>query len=86
MESFLKTFLIVLLVYLGLRILFRLYGPSILMWFAGRLARRFERQFQAYQSHQHQDPYQGSKSVDPAHTSRKREQDLGEYIEYEEID
>ncbi|PQB04499.1 DUF4834 family protein [Aureitalea marina] len=86
MESFLKTFLIILLVYLGLRILFRLYGPLILKWFAGRLARRFERQFEAYQSQYQDESFQGSKAVDPRPAARKKEADQGEYIEYEEID
>lgn len=86
MDSFLKTFLILLLVYFGLRILFRLYGPLIIRWFARRLARRFERQFQAYHSQTQQDPQQQSRTVDQSQKPGRNNSDKGEYIEYEEID
>lgn len=86
MDSFLKTFLILLLVYFGLRIVFRLYGPLILRWFARKMARRFERQFQAYQSQAQQNQSHTSPSSAPKFKSEARDSQVGEYIDYEEID
>ena len=86
MDSFLKTFLILLLVYFGLRIIFRLYGPLILRWFARKMARRFERQFQAYQSQAQQNPAQTNPSSGSRINSDGLDSQVGEYIDYEEID
>ena len=86
MDSFLKTFLIILLVYFGLRIVFRLYGHQILRWFARKMARRFERQFQAYNSQAQQASSQGRTADGPKFKSDSRDSQVGEYIDYEEID
>lgn len=41
----LKTVLIILLVYFGLKIIFRYFGPLILKYFMRKMGRKFEQQF-----------------------------------------
>jgi len=80
----LKVILIILLIYYGLKILTRLFGPLLLRYVTKKAGERFQQQFQ-----KHQNTY--SKSGDEVTEDKKPKQkstnkDVGEYIDFEEID
>ena len=88
LSGVLKTVLIVLLVYFGLKILFRYFGPLILKYFMKKMGRKFEQQFnQQFGGAQAQQQKEGKVSIDKKPKSGKgSNKNVGEYIDYEEID
>ena len=89
---FLKTLLIILLVYYGLKILIKLLKPYLLKYIAKKAGQRFERTFghnpynQNAQKRKSEDK-EGSVSIDQVPTKKKgSKSDAGEYVDYEEID
>ena len=85
--TFLKTILILLLVYFGLRILFRLLRPYILRYIAKRAGKHFERRFGANPFQEPTPTREGEVTIDKMPTKqRKATTDVGEYVDYEEID
>lgn len=88
LEGVLKTVLIVLLVYFGFKIFFRYFGPMILKYFMKRMGRKFEKQFsQQFGRHTQQEQKNGKTTIDKKPNSvKKSNKNVGEYIDYEEID
>jgi len=88
LSGVLKTVLIVLLVYFGLKIFFRFFGPLILKWFMKRMGRKFEKQFsQQFGGKQPSQEKKGKVSIDKKPKGGKgSNKKVGEYIDYEEID
>ncbi|MDT0677218.1 DUF4834 family protein [Autumnicola musiva] len=81
----LKTILIILLVYFGLKILFRLLGPLLLKYFMKKMGKKFQDQFNQYQ--QPSQEKKGKVSIDKKpRKGSKSNKNVGEYIDYEEID
>jgi hypothetical protein len=87
MISFLKTILVILLVYLALKFLLRLLGPYIMRFIAKKAAQRFENTFG-------QNPFQQTQKQDKEEitidgSSKKTPTDgktVGEYIDFEDVD
>lgn len=87
MISFLKTVLIILLVYLGLKIILRLAKPFLLRFLAKKMNQRFESAFG-------QNPFQpnqnnaGERTHDTKTSSKnpKSKKVVGEYIDFEEVE
>lgn len=89
LSGVLKTILIVLLVYFGLKIFFRFFGPMILRYFMKKMGRKFEQQFnQQFGGNQQQRKQKdGNVSIDKKPKNKRRSnKNVGEYIDYEEID
>ncbi|MDR5590407.1 DUF4834 family protein [Christiangramia sediminicola] len=88
LSGVLKTVLIVLLVYFGLKILFRYFGPLILKYFMRKMGRKFEQQFnQQFGGAQPNQQKKGKVSIDKKpKASKGSNKNVGEYIDYEEID
>ncbi len=85
----LRTVLIILLVYFGLKIFLRYFGPMILRYFMKKMGRKFEKQFnQQFGGFQEQARNkEGKVSIDKKPKSNQRsDKKVGEYIDYEEID
>ena len=86
--TFLKTILILLLVYFGLKFLFRWVGPYIMRYLLKKAGQRFEKSF-GYASggnHTAKDK-EGSVSIDTMPPQAKPSNSkVGEYVDYEEID
>ncbi|MDT0685624.1 DUF4834 family protein [Autumnicola psychrophila] len=84
-SGILRTILIILLIYFGLKILFRFLGPLILRYFMKKMGKKFQDQF-----NQHQKPKEekeGKVSIEKKpRKGGKSNKDVGEYIDYEEID
>jgi len=85
--TFLKTILILLLVYFGLRILLKLFRPYILRYIAKRAGKHFERSFGANPFQEPAQRREGEVTIDKMPSKqRKATTDAGEYVDYEEID
>lgn len=85
--ALLKTILIILLIYYGLKFLFRLLSPYIFRYLSKKVSQRFENMFQSYQNQGTQPEKEGTVHIDHApKRNRTSNSNVGEYIEYEEID
>ena len=86
--GFLRTILIILLVWYGVKILTRIFAPYFVRYMSKKVEERFGGQFQ--QRHQQPDSNrskEGETVIDKMpqqqHSSNKK---VGEYVDYEEID
>ena len=87
MISFLKTILIILLVYFGLKFLFRLLAPYAMRYLAKKATQRFENAFgQAPFGTQGSNPGPQTQSNSTKDIPKSNGKIVGEYVDYEEID
>ena len=89
LNGFLRTILIILLVYYGLKILIRLFGPYLIRYMSKKVQQRFGGQFQYQQQQQEPNSRQkeGETVIDKMpNTNKTSNKNVGEYIDYEEID
>ena len=84
--GFVRTILILLLIYYGFRILSRLLAPYILRYLSKKTQERFNRQFNNYQQQQEPRKKEGEVSIDKVPQKKTGGKDVGEYVDYEEID
>lgn len=83
-----RVVLIILLIYFGLKILFRLLGPLLLKFILKRVGKQFEKKFGSFDtSRTSKKKKEGEVSIEkrPKNT-RKSKKNVGEYIDYEELD
>ena len=84
--GFLRTILIILLVFYGVKILMRLFAPYLARYMSKKMEERFGGQFQQ-QQRQADRPKDGETVIDKMPEQRQTsDKKLGEYIDYEEID
>ena len=76
-----KTLLILLLIYTLFKYIIRLFAPFII----SSLVRKISRKFEQTQSDSTQYD-EGEVSIDKSITKNKSNNDLGDYVDYEEID
>ena len=82
----LRVVLIILLIYFGLKILIRWFGPIILRYFLKKIGKKFGAQFQNFDPGK-QSKREGEVSIDKKPSKKPNKgKDVGEYIDYEEID
>lgn len=87
----LKTILIILLVWFGLKILARLFAPFLVRFVAKKAEEKFGQQFGGFQNQntqrQQQQRKEGETVIDKMpRQNKKSNEKVGEYIDYEEID
>lgn len=87
----LRTILIILLVWYGLKILARLFAPFLMKYVAKKAEQRFGQQFGGFQNQSQkrneQKRREGETVIDKMPERQKSSNDeVGEYIDYEEID
>jgi hypothetical protein len=83
----LKTILILLLVYYGVKLLSRLFAPILMRFVAKKAEQRFGQQFNQNQNPKEPIQKEGEISIDKAPQKHKASnKDVGEYVDYEEID
>ncbi len=87
MMTFLKTILIVLLVYFGLKFLIRLVTPYLMRYISKKAGQQFEQFFGNNSNMNAQRETEGSITIDknPSQNYRSSKK-VGEYVEYEEVD
>ncbi|MBO0330028.1 DUF4834 family protein [[Muricauda] lutisoli] len=83
----LKTILIVILVYYGLKFLMKWLAPKLLNYAVKKTNERFEQQFGSHQDFGNEGPKEGETSISkkPPRKSNPSKK-VGEYIDFEEID
>ncbi|NQZ43381.1 MAG: DUF4834 family protein [Flavobacteriaceae bacterium] len=83
----LQTILILIIVYYGLKFLLKWLAPRLLVYAVKKTNDRFGRQFDARQAHQDTSYHEGETTL---HTrpdkKRPSSKNVGEYIDFEEID
>lgn len=88
MMTFLKTVLIILLIFFGLKFVFRLAMPYLMRYIAKKAGQKMEQAFRG--SSQYDDTRSqksGNVSVDKMpNRANKNNKKVGEYVDYEEID
>ncbi|WP_417886941.1 DUF4834 family protein [Zunongwangia sp.] len=92
-SGIIRTLLIVLLVYFGLKIFFKYFGPILLKYAMKKMGKKFQSQFNQQFNSQQANTYasekekEGKVSIDKCpQKNRKSNKEVGEYIDYEEID
>ena len=85
--TFLKTILVILLVFYGLKILFRLAMPYILQSLAKKAEKHFQNTFgDGFREHPAQQP-EGKVTIEKKQKQYKKSNtNVGEYVDFEEID
>ncbi|GAA4277386.1 DUF4834 family protein [Aquimarina mytili] len=84
LQGVLKVILIILLIYYGLKVLTRLFGPLLLRYVTKKAGEKFQQQFSQYQ-HTQQSP-EGEVTIDKKPKQNYSNKDVGEYIDFEEVD
>lgn len=85
--AFLKTILIILLVYFGLKFLIKMLSPFILRYFQKKMGQKFQDVFNNMNGQEQQTQKEGSITIDKVPNNKSSEKSkVGEYVDYEEID
>jgi hypothetical protein len=85
--GFLRTLLIILLVYYGIKFLSRLFAPYMVRYMSKKMNERFGGQFQQQQNHSGPKHKEGETVIDKIpKQDTSSNKNVGEYIDYEEID
>ncbi|MDG1728615.1 MAG: DUF4834 family protein [Algibacter sp.] len=84
----LRTILIIALVYYGIKILSRIFAPFLLKYAAKKAEKRFGDQFGQFSKGQKQEPLkkEGEVTIDKIPNTKASNKDVGDYVDYEEID
>jgi len=85
--AFLKTLLIIIATYLGLKLLWRFVKPYFLKWLKRKAERHFTTTFGQNPFQEEPLSREGEVTIDRMpETKKKRKAAVGQYVDYEEID
>lgn len=84
--GFLRTILIILLVWYGVKVLTRILAPVLMRYVAKKAEKRYGQQFDQYQQPKKAKKKEGEISIDKMPQQKTSNKDVGEYVDYEEID
>lgn len=79
-----RTILIILVIYFGIKILARLFSPFLIKFVAKKAEERFGGQFGSQQ--QAPPKKEGEVTIDKIPKTKSSNKNVGDYIDYEEID
>lgn len=82
----LEFLLILFLVYFGLKLFFRFFGPAIMRWAMKKIGRKMEKKFREQYGFPKEEQQEGQTSIHKKSKRPKPDKKTGEYIDYEEID
>lgn len=83
----LKTILIIVLVYYGLKLLARIFAPFLLKYAARKFEKQFNESFNKTSNHQNSSNKEGETIIDSIPNQQQQSnKKVGEYIDFEEID
>ena len=86
LTGFVRTILIILLIWYGVKILSRLFAPYLMRYVAKKAEQKFGQQFNTKQRPQEKQK-EGEISIDKMPNQKtSKNKDVGEYVDYEEID
>jgi hypothetical protein len=83
-----RMLLIILLIYYGVKILSRLFAPLLIKYVTKKAEEKFGGQFGQFQQRAQQEKTkkEGEVSIDKMPNTKTSNKDVGEYVDYEEID
>lgn len=82
-----RVVLIILLIYFGLKIIIRWFGPLLLKYILRKVGKQFAKKFNQFDTSQKPEREKGKVTIEKKpKNKRKSNNDVGEYIDYEEID
>lgn len=85
--AFLKTILIILLIYYLLKILARWFAPKLFSYAAKRVEKHFQETFGAFQGQDNdEEEHPGNRNNHQRRTNKNASEKVGEYIDFEEIE
>ncbi|MBT0608915.1 DUF4834 family protein [Aequorivita echinoideorum] len=85
--TFLKTILIILLVYFGLKFLIRLATPYLMKYISKKAGQQFEKAFGNNPFQEQKSQKEGNITIDKMPSVNKRSnQNVGEYVDFEEVE
>jgi len=85
--GFVRTILIIVLVWYGVKILSRIFAPLLMRYVSKKAQQKFGQQFGQPQKPPQKTEKEGEISIDKAPIANKTSnKDAGEYVDYEEID
>ncbi|WP_103068031.1 DUF4834 family protein [Aquimarina sediminis] len=84
LQGVLKIILIIILIYYVFKVLTRLFGPLLFKYVTKKAGEKFEQQFNQYQ--QTSPSTKGETTIEKGPKKKSSNKDVGEYIDYEEID
>ncbi len=81
----LRVILILLLIYYGLKIISRLFAPLLIKYISKKAEQKFGGQFG---THNRNEPHkkEGEVTIEKMPNKKSSNKDVGEYVDYEEID
>lgn len=81
-----RVLLIILLIYFGFKLILRWFGPLLLKYILRKVGKKFEQKFTQQDPGRHKEK-EGDVSIEKKpKNAQKTKKDVGEYIDYEEID
>jgi len=83
--GFVRTILIILLVYYGVKVLSRLFAPVIFKYVTKKAEKKFGQQFGGFKDTK-PPKKEGETSIDKMPKTKSSNKDVGEYVDFEEID
>ncbi|WP_303317737.1 DUF4834 family protein [Flavivirga abyssicola] len=85
--GFVRMILIILLIYFGIKILSRLFAPFLVKYVAKKAEQRFGDQFGQFRNQQQEKPKkEGEVTIDKIPKTKTSNKNVGDYVDYEEID
>jgi len=83
-----KTILIIMLIYFGVKILARLFAPFLVKYVAKKAEQRFDDQFGKFQRKQQNEKpkREGEVTIDKMPNTKTSNKDVGDYVDYEEVE
>lgn len=81
-----RVILIILLIYYGIKILSRLFAPLLLKYIAKKAEQKFGGSFQERSQQQKPPNKEGEVTIDKVPNIKTSNKNVGEYVDYEEID
>jgi hypothetical protein len=86
MMTFVKTILIVLLVYYGLKFLLKLAAPYLMRYISKKASQKFGSSF-GQKPQENSNVEEGDVSIDKMPSSKSKNKNaVGEYVDFEEVD
>ena len=82
----LKTILIIILVYYTLKLLARLFAPFLLRFAAKKFEQKFGNSYNYHSKDSSKQQKEGETVIDSIPKQQKSNKNVGEYIDFEEID
>lgn len=85
--GFIRTILIIMMIWYGIKILSRLFAPYLMRFVVKKAEQKFGQQFNQQQNRQKSQQKEGETTIDKSPEQTKTSnKNVGEYVDYEDIE